>query len=129
MTDDRPRVDITKVSDELTRKELLRRAGLGAIVLVYGGTGVKKAVAGVPQFRHKELKETLRIAQWSHFVPAYDVWFDNVYVKRWGQANDTEVLVDHINQADIPTRPPRSRRRAATTSSGSLRRPRCTKTR
>src|SRR6266540_3032639 len=104
MTDDRPRIDITKVSDELTRKELLRRAGLGAIVLVYGGTGVKKAVAGVPQFRHKELKETLRIAQWSHFVPAYDVWFDNVYVKRWGQANDTEVLVDHINQADIPAR-------------------------
>jgi multiple sugar transport system substrate-binding protein len=104
MTDDRPRVDITKVSDELSRKELLRRAGLGAIVLVYGGTGVRKAVAGVPQFRHKELKETLRIAQWSHFVPAYDTWFDNVYIKRWGQANDTEVLVDHINQADIPAR-------------------------
>ena len=104
MTDDRPRVDITKVTDELTRKELLRRAGLGAIVLVYGGTGVKKAVAGVPQYRHKELAGTLRIAQWSHFVPAYDTWFDNVYTKRWGQANDTEVLVDHINQAEIPQR-------------------------
>jgi multiple sugar transport system substrate-binding protein len=104
MTDDRPRVEMTTVTDELTRKELLRRAGLGAIVLVYGGTGAKKAVAGVPQFRHKQLKETLRILQWSHFVPAYDVWFDNVYTKRWGQANDTEVIVDHINQADIPQR-------------------------
>ena len=31
-------------------------------------------------------------------------WFDNVYVKRWGEANDTEVIVDHINQADIPAR-------------------------
>ena len=53
---------------------------------------------------HKQLAGTLRIAQWSHFVPAYDEWFDNMYVKRWGEANDTEVLVDHINQADIPAR-------------------------
>ena len=37
-------------------------------------------------------------------MPAYDTWFDNVYVKRWGEANDTEVIVDHINQADIPAR-------------------------
>ncbi len=37
-------------------------------------------------------------------MPAYDEWFDKIYVKRWGQANDTEVIVDHINQADIPAR-------------------------
>jgi multiple sugar transport system substrate-binding protein len=104
MGDDRPRVDITQVQDELTRRDLLRRAGLGAIVLVYGGTGVKKAVAGVPQFRHRELKGTLKILQWSHFVPAYDKWYDNVYTKRWGQANDTQVIVDHVNQADLPAR-------------------------
>jgi multiple sugar transport system substrate-binding protein len=104
MGDDRPRVDITQVQDELTRRELLRRAGLGAIVLVYGGTGVKTAVAGVPQFRHKELKGTLKILQWSHFVPAYDKWYDNVYTKRWGQANDTDVIVDHVGQADLPGR-------------------------
>jgi multiple sugar transport system substrate-binding protein len=73
-------------------------------VLVYGGSGVKTAVAGVPKFRHKELAGTLRIMQWSHFVPAYDRWFDNVYIKRWGQANDTEVRVDHVNLAELPTR-------------------------
>ena len=103
MKDRRERVDITKVQDELTRRELLRRAGLGAVVLVYGSTGVKTAVAGVPQYRHKELKGTLRIMQWSHFVPKYDTWFDNVWVKRWGQANDTEVKVDHVNLAQLPT--------------------------
>ena len=59
---------------------------------------------GAPRYRHKQLAGTLRIAQWSHFVPAYDTWFDNVYVKNWGRANDTEVIVDHINQADIPAR-------------------------
>ena len=37
--------------------------------------------------------------QWAHFVPAYDTWLDNTYVKRWGEANDVEVKVDHINNA------------------------------
>jgi multiple sugar transport system substrate-binding protein len=87
-----------------TRREVLRRAATGAVVFAYGGATAKTAVAGAPKYRHKQLQGTLRIAQWSHFVPAYDRWFDNVYVKRWGQANDTEVIVDHINQADIPAR-------------------------
>jgi multiple sugar transport system substrate-binding protein len=87
-----------------TRREVLRRAATGAVVFAYGGVAAKTAVAGPPKYRHKQLAGTLRIAQWSHFVPAYDKWFDNVYVKRWGQANDTEVIVDHINQADIPAR-------------------------
>ena len=104
MKDRRERVDITKVQDELTRRDLLRRAGLGAVVLVYGGSGAKTAVAGVPKYRHKELAGTLRIMQWSHFVPKYDTWFDNVYVKRWGEANDTEVRVDHVNLAELPSR-------------------------
>ena len=103
MKDRRERVDMSKVHDELTRRDLIRRAGLGAIVLVYGGTGAKTAVAGVPKYRKKELKGTLRIMQWSHFVPAYDKWFDNVFTKRWGQANDTEVKVDHVNLAQLPT--------------------------
>src|ERR671915_2019208 len=94
---------MSQVHDELTRRELIRRAGLGAIVLVYGGTGVKTAVAGVPKYRHKQLAGTLRILQWSHFVPKYDTWFDNVWVKRWGQANDTEVKVDHVNLALLPS--------------------------
>ena len=104
MTDDRPRVDITQVEDELTRKELLRRAGFGAIVLVYGGTGVKKAIAGVPKYAHKQLAGTLRILQWSHFVPAYDKWFDGTYTKEWGQKNDVDVQVDHIDLAQLPAR-------------------------
>jgi multiple sugar transport system substrate-binding protein len=102
--DDKERVQITADMDELTRRDLLRRAGLGAIVLVYGGASVKNAVAGVPKFRHKELAGTLSIMQWSHFVPAYDRWFDGEYVKAWGEKNDTEVKVDHVNLAELPTR-------------------------
>jgi len=90
--------------DRTTRREILKRGAAGTLLVVYGGAAAKTAAAGVPKFRRKELAGTLRIIQWSHFVPAYDKWFDNIYIKRWGQANDTEVLVDHINQADIPAR-------------------------
>ena len=87
-----------------TRRQLLRRAGTGAVVVAYGGATAKTTALGAPRFRHRQHAGQLRIAQWSHFVPAYDVWFDKTYTKRWGDANDTEVIVDHINQADIPAR-------------------------
>ncbi len=104
MKDTRPRVDISTVDDEVTRRELLRRAGLGAIVLLYGGIGAKSAAAGVPKYAHRQLAGELRILQWSHFVPAYDKWFDDTYVKQWGERNDVDVKVDHINLAELPAR-------------------------
>jgi multiple sugar transport system substrate-binding protein len=88
----------------LSRRELLRRAGLGTAVLLYSGAAPKTSVAGVPKFRHKELAKTLRIIQWRHFVPAYDTWFDNTYTKVWGRKNDCEVIVDHILLTDLPSR-------------------------
>jgi len=88
----------------LTRRELLRRAGLGTAVVLYSGAAPKTSVAGVPKYAHKELKNTLKIIQWRHFVPAYDTWFDNVYTKVWGRKNDTDVVVDHINLTDLPAR-------------------------
>ncbi|HTZ78776.1 MAG TPA: twin-arginine translocation signal domain-containing protein, partial [Stellaceae bacterium] len=33
--------------------------------------------------------KTLTIVQWSHFVPAYDKWFDQ-FAKDWGQKNKIE---------------------------------------
>ena len=55
-----------------------------------------------------------------HFVPDYDKWLDNTYVKQWGEANDVEVKIDHINNALLyGTGRRRSPPRAATTSSGS----------
>jgi multiple sugar transport system substrate-binding protein len=101
-TTDRPEEEVAGA--RTTRREILKKAGAGTLLIVYGGAVTKTSAAGVPRFRSKELAGTLRIIQWSHFVPAYDKWFDNVYIKRWGQANDTEVIVDHINQADIPAR-------------------------
>ena len=99
---DKERVDVSKL-DELTRRDLIKRAGAG-VILVYAGAGAKSVAHAAPRYAKRELAGTLRILQWSHFVPAYDRWFDNVYCKNWGRANDTEVIVDHINQADLPSR-------------------------
>lgn len=46
---------------------------------------------------------TLKILQWSHFVPDYDKWFDQ-WVQEWGAKNNVQVVSDHINYADIPAR-------------------------
>ncbi|MGT2492487.1 hypothetical protein ACU4GD_23070 [Cupriavidus basilensis] len=46
----------------------------------------------------------MKILQWNHFVPGYDKWFDNTYVKEWGQRNDTEVIVDHVGIPALATR-------------------------
>ena len=49
-------------------------------------------------------QKTLKILQWSHFVPAYDTWFNGTFTKEWGQKNNTNVVVDNINLVDLGTR-------------------------
>ena len=66
------------------------------------GAAVAAAALG-PTIRIKRPEKTLKIVQWSHFVPSYDVWFDK-YAKDWGTAKGVEVTVDHIALADLGTR-------------------------
>jgi multiple sugar transport system substrate-binding protein len=49
-------------------------------------------------------QKTLKIIQWSHFVPAYDRWFDNTFTKEWAAKNNTQVIVDHISTPEINAR-------------------------
>ncbi|HEV2249804.1 MAG TPA: extracellular solute-binding protein [Candidatus Limnocylindria bacterium] len=51
----------------------------------------------------KKLSGNLSIVQWSHFVPAYDTFFD-AWAKDWGTKNGVNVSVDHIAIADLPAR-------------------------
>src|SRR2546427_11389557 len=46
---------------------------------------------------------TLRILQWSHFIPAYDAWYDK-FAKERGDKNGVKVRLDHIPHLDIPAR-------------------------
>jgi multiple sugar transport system substrate-binding protein len=92
---------LVRSSSELTRGDLLKRGSAAAFsISMFGGlTDRALGFYGPLKYAHKQLAGELRIMQWAHFVPAYDQWLDNTYVKRWGEANDTEVKVDHINNA------------------------------
>jgi multiple sugar transport system substrate-binding protein len=43
---------------------------------------------------------SLEMTVQSHFVPAYDQWFDS-YAHDWGKAHNVEVTVFHMNLADL----------------------------
>jgi multiple sugar transport system substrate-binding protein len=92
--------------DRLSRRELLRKAGVGAVGLTAAGSAASKAFAfaGPMKYKGRWLKGDLNILQWVHFVPAYDQWFDGTYIKQWGEKNDVQVNVDHINNTQIPAR-------------------------
>jgi multiple sugar transport system substrate-binding protein len=55
-------------------------------------------------YRALAQRRTLKIVQWSHFVPAYDKWFDEVFARQWGEKHDTTVVVDHISVNEINAR-------------------------
>ena len=85
-----------KSARALRRRFLRTGAGLAAIMA--SGTApfvfVRPAVAA-----DKELKVVL----WSHFVPAYDKWYDQ-FVKDWGAKNGVAVRVDHIPHLELAAR-------------------------
>src|SRR5215467_13017069 len=82
----------------VSRRDFIKIAGAGGIAA--GALG--------PAFLFPERaaaqQKTLKILQWSHFVPAYDTWFDGTFAKQWGEKHNTNVVVDHINLVDLNTR-------------------------
>jgi len=78
-----------------SRRDFIKASGAAAL-----GTG---ASAMVPR-RVRAQKKTLKILQWSHFVPGYDEWFNNTYVKEWGEQNDTNVIVDNVGMTSLRSR-------------------------
>jgi multiple sugar transport system substrate-binding protein len=85
----------TRKYHNLSRRDVIRTAS---------AAGVAASVGPFFHISSARAAKTLKILQWSHFVPAYDKWFNETYVKEWGAKNDTEVIVDNINLALIPSR-------------------------
>ena len=86
-------------SDQLTvnRRDFLKVTGAG----VAGGTLLTMLDARQAPAQIKGTQ--LRMLKWSHFVPAYDAWFDE-FAKKWGEANGVRVRVDHIPHLELPAR-------------------------
>lgn len=82
----------------VSRRDFLKYTGAGAVA-----AGVSGPYFLFPE-RAAAQQKTLKIIQWSHFVPGYDKWFDNVFAKQWGQKHNTNVVVDHISIGEINAR-------------------------
>ena len=88
---------ISPPSDQVNRRTFLRTTGAGVTA---GSIATMLSARQAPA----QIKgTTLRLLQWSHFVPAYDVWFDQ-FVKEWGDKNGVRVRVDRIPHLELPSR-------------------------
>ena len=85
---------------DVTRRDFVTKGGMLALGAAAFPTILTSCASGGGSAGGPK---TLKILQWSHFVPAYDKWFDP-WVKAWGEKNNVTATVDHINYADIPTR-------------------------
>jgi multiple sugar transport system substrate-binding protein len=83
-----------------------RGRGLSRRDIIKTASAVGVAASAGPFFHATPARaaKTLKILQWSHFVPGYDKWFNGTYTKDWGKKNDTEVIVDNINLGLINSR-------------------------
>lgn len=86
---------MTKNPGRISRRQFLR--SVGAVT-----TAAPLAPAMIGQARGAA--RTLKIMQWNHFVPAFDDWFNGTFVKEWGAANDTEVIVNNVGMTSLKGR-------------------------
>ena len=68
-----------------------------------GSSGADAGPKEVFEEPSTKLSGDLKILLWSHFVPAHDTWFDP-FVKAWGDKVGVNVIVDHVNTAEVTGR-------------------------
>src|SRR5260370_25413189 len=79
---------------KLSRRRFRRLAGSGAAVGPFF-TFPGRVLAS---------EKTLKIAKWAHFLPEYDLWFEGVLAREWGEQCDTRVIIDLIPVQQISAR-------------------------
>jgi len=78
-----------------------RREFLAGAVTAAGGSALSLLASAR---RAHAARPVLRVAQWAHFVPAYDEWFDRKFARTWGDRNGVTVEVDHLALSEIRAR-------------------------
>ena len=85
---------MSNLKDSASRRGFLLGSGAFALAgAVPGSIRPSRAASNV-----------LRIMQWNHFVPAFDDWFNNNFVREWGARNDTEVVVTNVAMTSVEAR-------------------------
>ena len=92
-----------KVPQRRNAKSISRRDFIKTVTAGMVATGLGANIMTPRKVCAAEKK--LKILQWSHFVPSFDRWLEDTYVKEWGQKNDTEVIIDHISILELLERP------------------------
>src|SRR5215471_16707172 len=87
-----------KKGNGVSRRDFIKIAGAGGLA-----AGTLGPAFLFPE-RSAAQQKTLKILQWSHFVPAWDEWFNKTYTVQWGQKNNTAVTVDNINLTQLNAR-------------------------
>ena len=88
---------------KLSRRELLKKGAVGAAAVGVSGATAPFSFAGPHKFTKRQLSGSLTALTWVHFVPSYDAWLDP-WAKAWGEKNDVQVTIEHINNTLLDTR-------------------------
>jgi multiple sugar transport system substrate-binding protein len=88
---------------KLSRRELLKKAAVGAAAAGAAGATAPYSFAGPLKYKGRWLSGNLTVLTWVHFVPSYDQWLDP-WAQQWGQQNDVQVTIEHINNTLLDTR-------------------------
>ena len=94
MSDPRP---TPTESTSVTRRRFLEIGGAGV------AAGSLLTMLDARQAPAQIKGTNLRMLLWSHYVPAYDVWFDK-FTKEWGDKTGVKVRVDHMPHLELPAR-------------------------
>jgi multiple sugar transport system substrate-binding protein len=92
---DRRTPTVPRSSGSSRREFLAGAASAGGASVLGLAASARRAHAARP---------VLRIAQWAHFVPTYDEWFDRKFARDWGDRNGVTVEVDHLALSEIRAR-------------------------
>lgn len=78
-----------------SRRRLLKAAGAASLL-----AGLAPAI--FPSQARAQQK-TLRIMRWKNFVPGFETWFNETFIKQWGEQNDTRVIIDNVGLGEVNT--------------------------
>ena len=82
----------------VTRRDFLKTSSV-----IAGAAGLAPALSAPFVSTAWAEAKTLKIIQWSHFIPEYDKWIDG-FAKDWGKQNNVDVTIDHIPHLELPAR-------------------------